>query len=568
MLARAVVVLLAVMPALIDASSESFSRGGRLRASVDAAAFEAELQAAMGEALGCGGEVAPEKLRQLEADLSSAFATLPKNGAGRIDRRSLRYLTYRHFSQKYALVIRGFEPSRPTNESLWAAAEVLSEKVPGYVENVLMSRHAEERGFDLQDAALLITTIEQLVFDSESTLLATVYEKQRKPLARPLSRQGVHQLLEAYLVHWLLGSDEEGIRMLLNSERLRRKTFPHWEELVAFAHGQVKALDWERAHSSGSSGLTAGRYSFEDAHEIVGGITHSFASFWESECTEMKEQLIAMDSQHTGRVPLSKFYGTGLEADWRFAESEAYLRELGALDETGRAGKQVIIPNYIQAASNCIVATNHYMVCCINDCNPLLTELDRSLRSPTAEPQRILAVVRNMSSGTSLEDEAEAVRVDATMAAQLKTIAANHGGEVPIHGRLFLQWLHYVFPRQCPFPHKSGTTVHRAPLEFEGEYVASQETMKAEASALPSESLPAFNVTNGTEAELQWMSQWSEEEELIAGYEGAGPTGWRPLPQILGAGCFGVAVLLGTVRFNRKPSDEGLLPIHRKAHFV
>ncbi|CAE7419547.1 unnamed protein product [Symbiodinium natans] len=517
----------------------------------------------MGGALGCGGEVPLEKLRQLEDELDSAFATLPKNGAGRIDRRSLRYLAYRHFSQKYALVIRGFEPSRPTNESLWAAAEVLSEKVPGYVENVLMSRHAEERGFDVRDAALLITTIEQLVFDSESALLTKVYEAQRKPLARSLSRQGVSQVLEAYLVHWLLGADEDGIQMLLNSERLRRKTFPHWAELVAFAHGQIKALDWERSHTSG---LAAGRYSFEDTHQIVGGITHSFASFWESECAEMKDQLIAMDTQRTGRVPLSKFYGTGLEADWRFAESEAYLRELGALDETGRAGKQVIIPNYIQAASNCIVATNHYMVCCLNDCNPLLAELDRSLRSPTAEPQKILAVVRNMTSGTSLEDEADA-RVDAAMEAQLEAIATSHGGEVPIHGRLFLQWLHYVFPRECPFPHKSGTTVHRAPLEFEGEYVASQETMKAEASSLSSETLPAFNVTNGT-TELQWMSQWSEEEELIAGYKGAGAGQWRPLSRLLGAGCFGVAMLLGAVRFNRKPSAEGLLPTHRKAHFV
>ncbi|CAE7322487.1 unnamed protein product [Symbiodinium pilosum] len=555
MLAGAFYLCLAALPTFAVASSESFSRGGRLRASVDAAAFEAELQAAMGGALGCGGEVAPQKLRQLEAELDSTYATLPKNGAGRIDRRSLRYLTYRHFSQKYALVIRGFEPSRPSNESLWAAAEVLSEKVPGYVENVLMSRHAEERGFDVRDAALLITTIEQLVFDSESALLTKVYEAQRKPLARSLGRPGIHQVLEAYLVHWLLGADEDGIQMLLNSERLRRKTFPHWDELVSFVHGQVKALDWEKSRDA--SGLSAGKYSFEDTHQIVGGITHSFASFWESECIEMKDQLIAMDPQRTGRVPLSKFYGTGLEADWRFAESEAYLRELGALDETGRAGKQVIIPNYIQAASNCIVATNHYMVCCQNDCNPLLAELDRSLRSPTAEPQRILAVVRNMTSGSSIEDEID-VRVDAAMVAQLEAIAASHGGEVPIHGRLFLQWLHYVFPRECPFPHKSGTTVHRAPLEFQGEYVASQETMKAEASSLPSAELPTLNATNGTEVELQWMSQWSEEEELMAGYEGAGKGRWRGLSRLLGAGCFGVAMLLGAVRFNRKSSAEGI----------
>ena len=33
-----------------------------------------------------------------------------------------------------------------------------------------------------------------------------------------------------------------------------------------------------------------------------------------------------------------------------------------------------------------------------------------------------------------------------------------HGGKVPIHGRLFAQWLHYVFPRDCAFPYKSGQT--------------------------------------------------------------------------------------------------------------
>ena len=98
----------------------------------------------------------------------------------------------------------------------------------------------------------------------------------------------------------------------------------------------------------------------------------------------------------TGRVPLSKFYGKSItDAEWRFGESESYLRaflaaivvlmdlrtvgawefrspcwflwrrvclahdlgELGALDETStRLGKQVIIPNYIQGASNCTMA--------------------------------------------------------------------------------------------------------------------------------------------------------------------------------------------------------------------
>merc|ERR1719291_635717 len=112
----------------------------------------------------------------------------------------------------------------------------------------------------------------------------------------------------------------------------------------------------------------------------------------------MKAQLIAMDTHHTGRVLLSKFYGTSLDTEWRFGESEPYLRDLGALDESSWRGKQVIIPNYIQAASNCIVSSRHYRVCCANDCEDLLGEIEAKIGAPTAEPETILGIVGNLTS--------------------------------------------------------------------------------------------------------------------------------------------------------------------------
>ncbi len=48
----------------------------------------------------------------------------------------------------------------------------------------------------------------------------------------------------------------------------------------------------------------------------------------------MKNSLVEMDEEGTGQVRLSDFYGTGLEKDWRFGESEEYLRQLGVLDES------------------------------------------------------------------------------------------------------------------------------------------------------------------------------------------------------------------------------------------
>merc|ERR1719331_452592 len=112
----------------------------------------------------------------------------------------------------------------------------------------------------------------------------------------------------------------------------------------------------------------------------------------------MKTALTGMDTHHTGRVPLAKFYGTALDTDWRFGESEAYLRELGALDETSSwRGPQVVIPNYLQATSNCIVSTSHYLVCCVNECESLMGEIEVAIDAPSAAPDELLAVVSNMT---------------------------------------------------------------------------------------------------------------------------------------------------------------------------
>merc|ERR1719478_448487 len=120
----------------------------------------------------------------------------------------------------------------------------------------------------------------------------------------------------------------------------------------------------------------------------------------------MKDNLAALDPHHTGRVPLSQLYNKAIDEDWRFGESEAYLRELGALDESSRQlGTQVIIPNYIQSTSNCIVSTPYYAVCCQNDCELILREFEDHLQTPTASVKDILDIASNMSVHTSIDHE-------------------------------------------------------------------------------------------------------------------------------------------------------------------
>merc|ERR1719246_324641 len=222
------------------------------------------------------------------------------------------------------------------------------------------------------------------------------------------------------------------------------------------------------------------RYTFSDAHAVVGGITKTFQDFWQSECHTMKDQLVDMDREGTGRVRLSDFYGTGLDKDWRFGESETYLRELGVLDESSPwKGKQVIIPNYLQAASNCIVAAPHYLVCCKNECEEMLGDIETSIQQPTASVNELISVVQNISSPSSPTDDPPVLA--GALSDQLEKVAESHGGRVPLHGRLFAQWMHYAFPRECPFPHKTGAFAQHTltPGAFGGGYIASKGEMQA-----------------------------------------------------------------------------------------
>merc|ERR1719456_170289 len=139
-------------------------------------------------------------------------------------------------------------------------------------------------------------------------------------------------------------------------------------------------------------------YSFKDAQEVVGSITKGFASFWETECQNIKASLVTLDKDGTGRVTLSDFYGANTDGEWRFGESENYLRELGALDESSSLrGKQVIIPNYLHGANNCIVSTSNYLVCCVNECEDTMNDIEAAVGGPVASPETILPLVGNMT---------------------------------------------------------------------------------------------------------------------------------------------------------------------------
>jgi len=536
------------------------ARKTSLRGELSAASFNDEVREATAEVLGCGGQADQARLARIEEALLPIWRSSPKNDVGRVEHRTLRYIAHRYFMKRSSMVVRGLEHAGSAS-SEWRAADELSQQVPRYVESVLASRHAAEHGFDLRDAALMVAALERMVFDAESQLLEDVYRRHMRPTDRGIHRSALVAIVQEYLLRWILAENVgDGPGPIMNREATAR-AFPNWRGVADMADGEIRALDFRKRR-------LAKLYTFEDAHEIVGGIVHRFGSFWESECTSMKDQLVAMDVHKTGRVPLAKFYGTGLDADWRFAESEAYLRDLGALDETSAwRGKQVIIANYIQAASNCIVSTSHYLVCCSSECESLLGEVEAGVGRPVGTPDEILRLVGNMTSQHALDGDADegAPQVSASLRRQLEEIAAAHGGQVPIHGRLFAQWLHYAFPRECPFPHRAGAASARTPTEFGQGYIATPEDMREHANLADAPQEPV------DKEELQWMSQWSSEEELTADYRVHLRAPWERnvgSAAVLAAAALALAALGRAGGLGGSPKVGSVLPSYQKSHLI
>jgi len=476
--------------------------------------------------MGCGADdanaITQERLLTVKQVLTPIWAALPKNEHGRVEWKMLRYAAHRYFLQQSSLLVRGFEPAKQVNSSHSGSAAIMSTHAPSLVESVLEGKRSSN-GFTFDDAAAMISTLEQLIFESEGSLLEVVYGEHGRTSTNFVSHEELVDILEAYVVHWMLGDAKDTVKLLLDNRTLLETAFPHWADISKFTQGMVKSMEYAAYHSpevgEGHFAMTR-EYSFQDAHRAVGSITKSFAFYWESECQTIKSALVDLDKTGTGRVALSEFYGANVDGEWRFGESEAYLRELGALDESNaQKGKQVIIPNYMLGASNCIVTTEHYLVCCVNECESTLNEIESAIGAPLADPDDIAFLVGNMS---TYEDDP--IRLTPELKNQLQRIAETHGGQVPLHGRLFAQWLHYVFPRECPFPHKTGTYTAQTPTQFGDGYLVSEE----EAGRHAASRQPQSGNESGTESteditqEAQWMSQWSEEEELIVDYTAVG----------------------------------------------
>merc|ERR1719499_2431028 len=85
-----------------------------------------------------------------------------------------------------------------------------------------------------------------------------------------------------------------------------------------------------------------------------------------------------------------------------------------------------------------------------------MSSLEHKIGEPEAEPGHIADLISVLST-----DTVQAPRnLSAQLLRRLDEVASANRGKVPLHGRLFAQWMHHAFPRECPYPHESAAHPH------------------------------------------------------------------------------------------------------------
>jgi len=195
--------------------------------------------------------------------------------------------------------------------------------------------------------------------------------------------------------------------------------------------------------------------SIAETMQLAQQATLEMGAWQDPDCKAMKRYLIKLNPDRTGRVPLDTVYNQPEIDDdqdeqlFRFSESQDYLRSSGGLDESDPSRPQVLISNYLLGPQNCYRSNAVHTFCCLNECDALLTEVESVVGGSSAKLDVLIPLLGNLT--TDSMDEPQPLST--SLVEKLSSIAVHNGGEVPLHGRLFAQWLHFAFPYECPYPH-------------------------------------------------------------------------------------------------------------------
>lgn len=374
-----------------------------------------------------------DRFTHWEQAMSAMYVALPKNQKGHLDHAQARYLLHRAFVAQRGWNIAGLEPIADAGN-----ASSLSNSLKQWAPSYLLDTIEELLGFEginLNELVVVAATFEDLIHKEAIGRLRDVYDDMQISTGTSIGEDVADRVITTYMTMYT------SVKKKLTAKNVRE------QDLLP----EVETQRWLREVRKN---VTGAPFDFAATTRVVEEVGERYASFNEYECRALKSKLVEMeDKSQPGHVRLSDFHAESHGGYWNFNEDVPYLRQLGALAESGSGEPHVIVPNYVSSDTNCLESSSFYKVCCRSECEELVGQLEAVIAAPMAEPGRIAELVAALAS-----DTVEAPRqLSVELLEQLERIARSHDGQVPLHSRVFARWMHKAYPRECPAPQTTET---------------------------------------------------------------------------------------------------------------
>jgi len=405
------------------------------------------------------GEAA-RRLFEVEKTVRATYEAFPKNSRGQLPPSEIFPAIVRgYFRKEHGWLLKGLEPPGLVPEATRVHQALLLREDAPALATALQELHDADQGLALSDVVGTIAVLEHLALRHSETLLRGAYVLNERSVEEPMAEGVLMEVLHSYLLLFRHGhpqnlTDVAGHRRM--KERAQRS--PDWVELVRFAASVVPSS-------------SEGSFSFAVVSQLVRELAQRFGKWQNAECSQMKDVLMGMGAEGSGSVLLKDFHAEPKHASFQFTESAEYLRRAGTLLEPVDGEPRVFIANYVLGPSNCIAPSKHYSVCCLSECEALMSELERQVQAPSWPAAQLLELVASTSSSSVSAPR----QMPPAMAQALEAIADRNDGAVPLHSADFMRWLHEAFPNECPAPTASESAAEESERKDAAEWLDVQQ---------------------------------------------------------------------------------------------
>merc|ERR1719330_2346116 len=150
------------------------------------------------------GRKGASRLDKIEKDLEPMFATLPKNGQGRLESATVRYALQRYFLHQYGWYVAGLDKA----SGAWASSEttLMKARAPAFIQS-LFEKQLREGGMALHELAVFAAVLADLIHAEAAGQLEWIFSALNLPIVGALDAIRANAAIDAFVVAFALGGN-------------------------------------------------------------------------------------------------------------------------------------------------------------------------------------------------------------------------------------------------------------------------------------------------------------------------------------------------------------------------